>query len=56
MEKLKNIRHGDLALIGVNKLPDGLKASKSNVLMTGSGAMTIASRTARSTRSRKRTS
>jgi len=32
-----NIRHGDLALIGVDKLPDGLKAAKTNVLMTGSG-------------------
>lgn len=32
-----NFRHGDLALIGVNKLPDGLEAAKSNVLMTGSG-------------------
>lgn len=34
---MKNFRHGDLALIGVAKLPDGLRASKSNVLMTGSG-------------------
>ena len=32
-----NFRHGDLCLIGANKLPDGLKAIKSNVLMTGSG-------------------
>lgn len=33
----ENIRHGDLVLVGVDKLPAGLKASKSNVLMTGSG-------------------
>ncbi len=32
-----NIRHGDLALIGVDRLPEGLVASKTNVLMTGSG-------------------
>ena len=34
-----NFRHGDLCLIGVDKLPAGVKAakSKSNVLMTGSG-------------------
>lgn len=32
-----NVRHGDLCLIGVDKLPDGLKAAKTNVLMTGSG-------------------
>lgn len=31
-----NIRHGDMALIGIDKLPEGLKASKSRVLMTGS--------------------
>ena len=37
MKKLLNIRHGDLALIGVEKLPDGLKSSGTTVLMTGSG-------------------
>jgi len=31
-----NIRHGDLALIGIDKLPEGLTASKSEVLMKGS--------------------
>jgi hypothetical protein len=31
-----NIRHGDLGLIGIEKLPEGLTASKSKVLMTGS--------------------
>jgi len=35
--KLKNIRHGDMGLIGIEKLPEGLTASKSKVLMTGSG-------------------
>lgn len=35
--KLKNYRHGDMALIGIEKLPEGLKASKSKVLMVGSG-------------------
>ncbi len=32
-----NYRHGDLALISIDKLPDGLKKSDSKVLMTGSG-------------------
>jgi len=32
-----NIRHGDCALIGIDKLPEGLRASKGNVLMKGSG-------------------
>ena len=32
-----NIRHGDMALIGVEKLPEGLTASRSNILLTGSG-------------------
>ncbi len=32
-----NIRHGDLALIGIEKLPAGLTASDSKVLMRGSG-------------------
>ncbi len=34
---MKNYRHGDLALIGVRALPDGLKESDSKILMTGSG-------------------
>src|SRR5574337_1208116 len=37
MNYKKAIRHGDLGLFQIDKLPDGLKASKSNVLMTGSG-------------------
>lgn len=32
-----NFRHGDLALIQIDKLPGGLTASKSKVLMQGSG-------------------
>ena len=33
-----NIRHGDLAFIGIDKLPEGLKLlSDSKVLMQGSG-------------------
>jgi hypothetical protein len=31
------IRHGDMALKQIDQLPDGLKASKSKVLMVGSG-------------------
>jgi hypothetical protein len=34
---MKNFRHGDLALIGIEKLPEGLKASDSRVIMKGSG-------------------
>jgi hypothetical protein len=34
--KLQNVRHGDMCLIGIDKLPEGLTASKSKVLMTGS--------------------
>lgn len=34
---MKNVRHGDLALIGIEKLPEGLKKGTSKVLMTGSG-------------------
>jgi len=30
-------RHGDLALVKIDKLPDGLKKSKSKIIMTGSG-------------------
>lgn len=34
---MNNYRHGDMALIGINELPAGLKKSASKVLMTGSG-------------------
>lgn len=34
--KQKSIRHGDLALIPVEKLPEGLKEAKAKVIMTGS--------------------
>jgi hypothetical protein len=34
---LKNYRHGDLGLIGVDALPEGLKKSSTKILMTGSG-------------------
>ncbi len=33
---MKNYRHGDLALIGIEKLPEGLTKSDSKILMTGS--------------------
>jgi hypothetical protein len=32
---MKNIRHGDIALIEVSKLPAGLKSSKTNKIMEG---------------------
>lgn len=32
-----NYRHGDMALISAGKLPSGVKASQSKVLMVGSG-------------------
>ena len=32
-----NYRHGDLALISIEKLPEGLVETKSKVIMTGSG-------------------
>jgi hypothetical protein len=32
-----NYRHGDLALIGIDKLPDNLKKSDTKILMKGSG-------------------
>ena len=32
-----NIRHGDMCLIGIEKLPEGLVPAKTNVLMRGSG-------------------
>ena len=32
-----NYRHGDLALIGIEKLPDGLIETQSKIIMTGSG-------------------
>ncbi len=35
-KKTDNIRHGDLALVKVDKLPTGLTKAKTNVLMTGS--------------------
>ena len=31
-----NYRHGDLALIGIDKLPDNLEETKNKTLMTGS--------------------
>ena len=34
---MKNIRHGDLALIGIRELPKSLTASDAMVLMRGSG-------------------
>ena len=30
-----NIRHGDMALIGISKLPKWLKQTKSNIIMKG---------------------
>jgi hypothetical protein len=36
-KKMKNYRHGDCALIGIEKIPEGLKAIKDKVLMQGSG-------------------
>lgn len=36
MNKYKNYRHGEIALIGIDKLPDGLELSKSKVIMVGS--------------------
>lgn len=32
---MKNIRHGDIAFIGIDKLSKGLKSSKSNKIMEG---------------------
>jgi len=32
-----NYRHGDMALIGVKEVPNGLKKSDSKILMIGSG-------------------
>ena len=34
---LFNCRHGDLCLIGIEKLPEGLDANNSNIIMKGSG-------------------
>ena len=34
---MKPIRHGDLALFPVDKLPEGLKEAKTKIIMTGSG-------------------
>jgi len=36
MNKTKAIRHGDLALIEIDKLPEGLKQFKTKVIMRGS--------------------
>jgi hypothetical protein len=36
MDKLQNIRHGDMALIGIKELPKGLAASDTKALMKGS--------------------
>ena len=33
---MSNYRHGDLALIGIEKLPEGMVATKTKVLMEGS--------------------
>jgi len=33
---MQNIRHGDLALIGIKKLPSGLKVTNSKIIMHGS--------------------
>ena len=32
---MKNYRHGEIALIGIKKLPRGLKKTNTNVLMAG---------------------
>jgi len=37
MKAREGYRHGDMGLIKVKGLPEGLKASKGRVLMTGSG-------------------
>jgi len=34
--KVKGYRHGDMMLIPIDKLPDGLKEQKTKILMTGS--------------------
>ncbi len=34
---MKAYRHGDLALVIVEEIPEGLKPSESKILMTGSG-------------------
>jgi len=36
MLNLNNFRHGDLCLIGIDKVPEGLKESKTNIIMKGS--------------------
>ncbi len=36
--KNQNYRHGDLALCGIDKLPDNLEQTKTNVLMEGKTA------------------
>lgn len=37
MEKVKVMRHGDLGLVKVDMLPEGINKSKSNIIMEGSG-------------------
>ncbi|MDE2015898.1 MAG: hypothetical protein KGI72_05245 [Patescibacteria group bacterium] len=37
MKKLKNYRHGDLVLIGIEKLPEGLTEATTKELIRGSG-------------------
>lgn len=34
----RNYRHGDLALCGIDKLPDGLEETKTDILMEGKTA------------------
>lgn len=36
MKTLKNYRHGEIAFIGVDSLPEGLEKSESRTIMTGS--------------------
>lgn len=35
---MKNYRHGDLALCGIDKLPENLEVTKTNILMEGKTA------------------
>lgn len=37
MKKLKVLRHGEILLVPVNKLPKGLKQADTDILMKGSG-------------------
>lgn len=36
MKKTVYLRHGDLALVPIKSLPEGLKKAKTNIIMTGS--------------------